>query len=131
MTMPRLTPSLLAWVGVVGAPAAWSLQHVFGMGITLAACDRGLAANPAGNRDIAVHAITIVLTASAALIAVLAGAAAIQAFRATRDASKDDPPPGGRIFFLSIVGMTITPLFLAIILMSGSGVLTLTLCRQS
>jgi hypothetical protein len=122
----RLTPGMLAWIGVGAAPAAWALNHVFGMGLTLAACERA-----GSSWDIAVHAVTIVLTASMAAIAVLGGVASILAFRAVREAEKDDPPPPGRIFFLGIVGMAITPLFLAIILMSGSGVLTLTLCRQS
>jgi hypothetical protein len=126
VTARRLSPGLLAWIGVFGAPAAWTLQHVFGMGLTLAACERA-----GSGWDIAVNAVTIVLTASAALVAVLAGIAAIFAFRAVREAEKDDPAPRGRIFFLGIVGMSISPLFLAIILMSGSGVLSLTLCRQS
>ena len=126
MTARRIAPGPLAWFGVFGAPFAWTLQHVFGMGLTLAACDRAGSA-----RDIAVHAATIVLTATAAVVTVAAGAAAVAAFLAVRGAAKDDPPPGGRIFFLSIVGITVSPLFLAIILMSGSGVLSLTLCRQS
>ena len=57
--------------------------------------------------------------------------AAVLAFLAMRGTSKDDAPPPGRIFFMSLVGMTTSPLFLAIILMSGSGVLSQTLCRQS
>jgi hypothetical protein len=122
----RLTPSLLAWFGAFAAPAAWTLQHVFGLGITLAACDRA-----GSSFGIAVNAVTIVLTAAAAATAVAGGVSAVLAFLAMRDVSKDDPPPSGRIFFLSIVGMAISPLFLAIILMSGSGVLSLTLCQQS
>ena len=126
MTARRVNPGLLAWFGVFGAPAAWTLQHVFGLGVTLAACDR------AGSMfGIAVDTITIVLTASAAAVSVLAGVSAIAAFRAVRRSGEYDPPPQGRIFFLAIVGMTVTPLFLAIILMNGSGVLSLTLCRQS
>ena len=126
MTARRLTPSLLAWIGLFAAPAAWTLQHVFGMGLTLAACERA-----GSSWDIAVHGVTIVLTAVAAVVCVLGGLASVLAFRGVRQAAKDDPPPRGRIFFLSIVGMSTTPLFLAIVLMSGSGVLTLTLCRQS
>jgi ABC-type Fe3+ transport system permease subunit len=126
MTARRLSPGLLAWIGVFGAPTAWTLQHVFGMGLTLAACER------AGSTwDIAVNTVTIVLTASAAVVAVLGGGAALLAFRRVRGAEEDDSPPRGRVFFLAIVGLAISPLFLAIILMSGSGVLSLTLCRQS
>jgi hypothetical protein len=122
----RLSPSLLAWFGVFAAPAAWTLQHVFGLGVTLAACDRA-----GSSFGIAVNAVTIVLMAAAGATAVAGGVCALLAFLAMRGTSKDDPPPPGRIFFLSIVGMTVSPLFLAIVLMSGSGVLSLTLCRQS
>ena len=69
------------------------------------------------------------MTAIAATIAVLAGCSAIAVFRATRDVGED--PPGSRIHFLSIVGMTIAPLFVAIILMSGVGSVVLTNCHQS
>jgi len=126
VTTRRLSPGLLAWFGVFGAPAAWTLQHVFGMGLTLAACDRAGSA-----RDIAVNGVTTVLTIAAATVGVLAGVSAILAFRATRGIEESAAPPRGRIFFLSIVGMTVTPLFIAIIVMSASGVLSLTLCRQS
>ena len=126
MTARRISPGLLAWIGVFGAPAAWTLQHVFGMGLTLAACERA-----GSSWNIAVDTVTTVLMVSAAVLALASLAAAVLAFRSVHDASKDDPPPRGRVFFLAIVGMTVSPLFLAIILMSGSGVLSLTLCRQS
>jgi hypothetical protein len=126
VTTRRLNPSLLSWFGVFGAPAAWTLQHVFGMGLTLAACGRA-----GGTWDIAVDGVTTVLTAAAAVVAALAAVSAVLAFRATRGIEEDAAPPRGRIFFMAIVGMTVAPLFLAIILMSGSGVLSLTLCRQS
>ena len=126
MTAPRLSPGLLAWIGVFGAPAAWTLQHVFGLGITLAAC------NPGGRPDdIAVNTVTIVLMAAAAATAAAGTVAAVLAFLAMRGTAKDDPPPSGRIFFMAVVGMTTSPLFLAIILMSGSGVLSHTVCQQS
>ena len=126
MRTGRLNPGLLAWFGVFAAPAAWTLQHVFGLGVTLAACNRAGTAF-----GIAVNTVTVVLMAAAAATAVAGGVSAVLAFLAMRGTSKDDPPPPGRIFFLSLVGMAISPLFLAIILMSGSGVLSLTLCQQS
>ena len=43
----------------------------------------------------------------------------------------EEPPPKGRLPFLAIVGMAITPLFLAIILMDGLGVVFLPECSQS
>ena len=126
MRTGRLSPSLLSWFGVFAAPAAWTLQHVFGLGITLAACNR------AGQSfGLAVNTITIVLMAAAAATALAGTVAAVLAFLAMRGTSNDDAPPPGRIFFMSLVGMTTSPLFLAIVLMSGSGVLSHTVCRQS
>lgn len=117
---------MLAWFGVFGAPFAWAAQHAGGIFLTLGACDR------AGRYyGVSVDAITIAVTVPAALIAVLSGVASVLAWRANREVAKDDPPPQGRVFFLSVVGMTTTPLFFFIIVMSGSGVLALELCRQS
>jgi hypothetical protein len=70
-------------------------------------------------------------TALAASVAVLGEIAAIAAWGSARDADDDDAPPQGRIHFMGIVGLTISPLFLAIILMSGFGSLFLPQCVQS
>ena len=118
-----LPTGLQLWFGVLGAPFAWTLQHVAGLGLTLAACDA------AGRRwGIPVDAWTIVVTAAGAAVAVLACLSSIQVFRATRDAG--DEPPAGRVHFLAVVGLTISPLFLAIILMSGLGSVFLDNCHQ-
>jgi hypothetical protein len=116
------------WVGLFAAPAAWALQHVSGIELQYAQChdntpgpDFGLNADP--------WALTITIVA--ATIAILGGLAAVAAWRATREADDDDAPPAGRIHFLAVIGMTITPLFLAIILMSGLGQVFLPSCVQS
>ena len=112
------------WFGLLGAPLAWATQHVTGYGLSEAAC------SPAGRRaGVALGPLTIAVTTIAATIAVLAGCSAIAVFRATRDVGDD--PPGSRIHFLSIIGMTIAPLFVAIILMSGLGSVVLASCHQS
>lgn len=127
MTAERLRPLFLQWFGLFGAPFAWALQHVAGFALTLASCDRSGQASP-----VALQPITVAVTIPAAVIALLSGLAAVVSLRETRGAEKDDPPPGGRRYFLALVGITIAPLFLAIILMSGSGVLGLPVdCRQS
>jgi hypothetical protein len=43
---------------------------------------------------------------------------------------KDSPPPEGRIYFLSVCGMVISPIFIAIIAMSGIATVVLTNCHQ-
>jgi hypothetical protein len=114
---------VLMWFGVFGAPFAWAVQHVAGYGLTEASC--GLAGRRTG---VALDTWTIVVTALGATTAALAGAAAVSVFLATREAGEE--PPGGRVHFLSIVGMTISPLFFLIILMSGLGSVFLANCRQ-
>jgi hypothetical protein len=126
VTAARLSRSFLQWFGVFGAAFAWALLHVVGFALTLAHCER------AGTRwQIATDGITIAMTALAAAVAVLAGVAAVATYRAAAGSSHDDPPPKGRMQFLGVVGIAVTPLFLFIILMDGSGVLAGPLCRQS
>jgi hypothetical protein len=118
----------LMWFGLFAAPFAWAAQHVTGVLLTIGQCHDN-AAGP----DWQVHVDTwaIVVTAAAALIASLGLLSAVLAWRSTRDADDDDPPPAGRVHFLGIVGLAISPLFLAIILMSGLGTIFLPQCVQS
>jgi hypothetical protein len=116
------------WAGIVAAPAAWTFQHVAGIQLRIAQCHDNTA-GPGG--QVHVDTWTLVVTAAAAAVAVLGEIAAIGAWRATRGAEEDDAPPRGRIHFLGVVGLTISPLFLAIILMSGLGSVLLPRCVQS
>jgi hypothetical protein len=123
--MSRATPSIPTgarlWFGVFGAPFAWVVQFLFGYALTDAECG-------AAGWDIPVDGLTAAATAAAACVAVLAGLSAIHVFRATRGAGEE--PPASRVHFLSIVGLTIAPLFLCIILMSGIGAIVLGECHQ-
>ena len=127
MRLPRST--LLLWFGVLGAPAAWTAQFLIGFWLAQVGCD------PGGNPGLSIDAWTVVATVVAALLAVLAELAAIRTFRETRGArgtgGSEEPPPKGRVHFLAIVGMAITPLFFFIIVMSGVGVVVLQNCHQS
>jgi hypothetical protein len=118
----------LMWFGLFGAPFAWTAQHVTGVLLTIAACH-----DNTGGPDWRppVNTVAGIVTAAAALIALLALLSAVAAWRSTRDADDSDPPPAGRIHFLGIIGLTISPLFLAIILMSGLGTISLPECVQS
>jgi hypothetical protein len=119
---------LFAWLGVLGPPFAWALQHVAGFSVGLAEC-------PDNTRgpgwSVPVDALTIVIGGAAAIVALLCGAAAFAAWRAAGDADESDAPPAGRIHFLAMIGMTITPLFLAMILMSSAGAIAASGCTQS
>ena len=126
MRLPRvrLARSAVLWLGVLGAPAAWTLQHVTGFALTEATCEE------AGTSGWNVHmdAWTIAVTATAVAVALAAEAAAIATLRATRGAESE--PPAGRAHFLAVIGVTIGPLFLAMILMSGLGAIFLTPLAQ-
>jgi hypothetical protein len=121
-------PGLLAWLGVLGPPFAWAVQHVAGFAVGLADC-------PDNTRGpgwtVPVDAVTVALGAAMAAVTVLCGVAAVAAWRATRDAEESDAPPAGRIHFLAMIGMTITPLFLAMIAMSSAGAIVAHGCTQS
>jgi hypothetical protein len=117
--------SVLLWFGLFGPPAAWTVQHITGYALTEATCG---AAGRSG-WDVHLHAWTIVVSATALAITLAGGAAAVLTFLRTRDAGEE--PPASRVHFLSVVAMTTTPLFAAIILMSSLGSLLLTPCVQS
>jgi hypothetical protein len=125
----RLDPTglagrLLTWYGLLGAPFAWTLFHVVGVGIAMGVC------SPVGARvDATLQPWSIVLTAAAVAVAFGALLAAGLVYLSTRGVEDDAAPPVGRIHFLAVIGLTITPLFIAIILMSGIGGTSLG-CRQ-
>lgn len=115
----------LMWVGIVGAPAVWACQHVFGLGSTLAAC------GDAGRMwDIPIDTWVAIATSVAGLLAICGLVSSVLAYLAVRGAEIDTGPPNGRIYFMSICGIVISPLFLAIILLSGIGTLLLSNCHQ-
>ena len=126
MTGTRLSRVFLQWFGVFGAAFAWTIFHVFGFAVSQASCERA-----GSSWSIAMNGLTTAAMVVAAVIAVLAGVAAVVTYRGAREATHDDPPPKGREQFLGVVGMAVTPLFLFIILMDGSGVLSSSVCRQS
>jgi hypothetical protein len=117
-----------AWLGVLGPPFAWALQHVAGYAVGLADCPDN-ARGPGWS--VPVDALTIAIGGTTAIVAALCGAAAVAAWRAARDADESDAPPAGRIHFLAMIGMTITPLFLAMIAMSSAGAIAASGCTQS
>ena len=116
--------SLLTWFGLLAAPLAWVGQHMFGVMLVEAAC------NPSGIVwAVPVDGATTAATAVAAVIAVLGGVAALLAYRSIPKDETD--PPEARVRFIAIIGIAISPLFLAIVLMSGITVVGLPECVQS
>jgi hypothetical protein len=120
---PTVLARIVMWFGVLGAPAAWVLQFLFALAVTEASC------TAAGSRwGIPVETLTTIATVAAGTVALLAGAAAAATFRAVREAGSE--PPGGRMRFLAAIGITVSPLFVAIIVMNGVGAVVLTRCQQ-
>jgi hypothetical protein len=121
-------PALLAWVGVFGPPFAWAGQHIAGFAVALSRCPDNTR-GPGWN--VPVNTVTLILGITAATVALLSGASAFAAWRATRENDDDEAPPAGRVHFLSVIGITITPLFFAMIVMSSAGAIVFTECVQS
>jgi hypothetical protein len=118
-------PAFLVWIGIGAAPLAWTTQHVMGVAFALAQC------NPAGARwQLPVRGWDLGSAIAAGLIALAGIVAAVVAFFDTRGLG-DQPPPASRIHFMAIVGMTTSPLFLAIIVLDGLGSRLVDICRQS
>jgi hypothetical protein len=125
--------SLLVWFAVGGGACAWAVQHVIGIAFGWAEC------NQAG-RGVPVHAGQAAAAAAAAVIALASMAAGLWLFRNTYrvgdvfgEERRGDgaAPPIGRIHFLTLVGLIVNLLALAIIVMDGIGAPLLPLCQQS
>jgi hypothetical protein len=119
---------LLAWLGVFMPPFAWAAQHILGYAAGLADCPDHTA-GPGWH--VPVDGATIAIGGTATVLVLLGGAFSFVAWLSSREADDDDAPPSGRIHFLSVIGLTITPLFLAIVLMSSAGAIVANGCTQS
>lgn len=120
MSMRR--QNMTVWFAVFGGALAAAAQFVLGMQLGLARCEP-----PATRFLIPIDAWAIALAAAAAVVVVVAMLASIAVFRATRDAQGR----AERIHFLAVVGITVNPLLLALVVMDGVGVPVLTVCQQS
>jgi hypothetical protein len=123
---PRPSP-VLQWVGLLGAPVAWGTQHILGIGLSLAQC------NPSGEKwGLPLEALTLAVMGVAAA---LAAGSVLASFLVLRTMNRRDGDseelPDARIRFLAVLGLTIGPLLLCIILMSGLGSALHGSCGQS
>ncbi len=126
MRVARPSVEFLQWFGLLAAPIAWTGQLIVGFGATIAKCAAG------GSRwGIPIVTWQIAITAAAATVVVLGQAAAITAWRETRAAEHDGPPPEGRVHFFAVAAALGNVLFLGIVLLSGIGTATLAPCHQA
>jgi hypothetical protein len=119
---PRVAHAL-QWYALLGAPLAWTAQLVLGYGLTEAAC------GPAGRTwDIPVHPWEAVIFGLALAFAAGGWASAAALHRAVTRGELDDPY--GRVKFMTTIGLAVGAIFIALILYTGTGVLTLEECRR-
>ena len=118
--MRRISPETLQWIGLLAAPAAWTVQLVASFYVTVAACDVP--------RDVSITAWVAGLTAVAAAVAIAGQAAAFAAWRATRRA---ESVPAGRIHFFADAALLSNTLFIAMILLGGITAAHIGTCRQA
>jgi len=116
----------LQWFGLLGAPLAWSAQHVVGYGVTEARCSPGSA--PWG---VGLDTWEISLMIAAVAVILLAELAAVSLYFATRGVHYDGPPPDARRHFFVTASSLGNVLFLAIVLMSGLAAVYHIPCGQS
>jgi hypothetical protein len=122
MTGTRLE-RLLAF-GLLAAPLAWTVQLLFGFGTALAAC------GPV-HRSFSLDVWELAITASAVAFALSGQAAAVLAWRETRNRTATDPPPAGRMRFLTEVALLANTVFVVVIVLGGVGAVHLATCRQA
>jgi hypothetical protein len=114
----------LQWFGLLGAPLAWTLQLVFGYGLTEAACAE------AGTRwGLDPTGWEIALAAGAGAIALAAELSAVVLWRETRRAGESGPPLE-RLHFFAVASMAVGIVFLGIIVLSAIGAVHYSGCEQ-
>jgi hypothetical protein len=124
----------VVWFAVLGGAFAWVFQFVANLALTWAEC------NAPARRTLPVHTVEIVLSACAVAVGVGAIALSLWLYLYTYQfkhvtvaerRGEGSPPPTGRISFLSVVGLTVNLLALAIMIMTGIGAPLLSVCRQA
>jgi hypothetical protein len=112
------------WFGVLGGPAAWSLQLVVGYGLEEIACSSATAGDDLGG--LGVEPMIATLTAVLAGVALAAAAVSFRHYQAVSRGRIEDPR--GRVGFLALGGAIASALFLVIIVLGGVQLTVLDSC---
>jgi hypothetical protein len=112
----------LVWFGVLAGPLTWGIAHATGVLATEASCKAVGVPSSTGPWGLGI-------AIGGGLIAAAGGAVSIAVFRATRGSGKELPL--SRIHFLSVIGMTVSLLFFALLVMGGLGSFFQLECVQS
>jgi hypothetical protein len=105
------------WLGLLAAPVAWTAQLVLGYGAEEADCAAG-----SGGWDFSSHTVNAILFAVAGAAALAGLGAAVWGLRAAEHDTR------GRIAFMAFGGALVSSLFVALVVMTGIGVLSLEPC---
>ena len=125
----------LIWFGVLGGAIAWAVQFVANLAFTFAQCNA-----PAGRWQLPLHdwelglslaAIVVVLAAEGVCGWIFVRTSKHDAVAAPERRGDGSPPPTGRINSLSMMGLLVNFLALAIVVMTAVGAPLLPICQQS
>jgi len=118
--------AVVQWVAFLGGGTIWWLEFLAGAATSSAVC------NPASARwGIPHDTVEAALMAFGVACVVVAQAAAVIVFRATRNVDEEDPPPYGRLHFFSIAALLGNTVFLVIIVLAGVATIVDRACHQA
>jgi hypothetical protein len=124
MSLRRL--AFLQWFGLLAGGLTWFAAFLAGAGTSVALC------NPASGRwGIPYDTVQAALLGLGGAVVLLAEAAAVAVFRATRTVAEQDPPPEGRLHFFAIGAMVGNLVFLVIIVLSAVATIVDRACHQA
>jgi hypothetical protein len=124
MSLRRL--AFLQWFGFLAGGTIWFATFLAGVGTSVAIC------NPASSRfGIPYDTVQAALLGFGGSVVLVAEAAAVAVFRATRNVAEQDPPPQGRLHFFAIGAMLGNLVFLVIIVLSGVATIVDRACHQA
>lgn len=114
VTRRESTGSVLLWFGVLGAPAAWTFQLMLNYSL-----EEWFACSPASQTrglvlGVDVDVVATVITATLAVVGVLAGLVSLRCLRRIKSVGED----GGRARWMAIAGVMNSLLYTLIILFS-------------
>jgi uncharacterized membrane protein HdeD (DUF308 family) len=121
----RVHPGL-AWVGVVAAPLAWVFQLIAAYAFQEAGCAPG-SGTPVFDADTEpwIAAVSVVAI-TAAVVGIAASVVTLRA--ATKDREAD---PRGRVAFMGDVGLLVSVIFLAVIVLGTVALPSLDACHPA
>jgi hypothetical protein len=122
LRIERASPlvGFLLWLGLLGAPLAWTAQLVIGYGAQEADCAAGSRSG-----DFSIHTVDAVVFGVALIVALAGLAGATWVLLRAADRPED---ARGRGPFMALSGVLVSSLFGALVVMTGVGVLSFDAC---